>query len=308
MRSATRWATPRGVGEVASGMRCDPIGSVGRTTRSPAAASVGTIGSHRRSSTMNPWKQQDGRPADRAILGQLDRSARKRHRRHVPSHQSLCVQSARKLHTDCMKVNRRTQADRTAATRTALIAAARPLFAEHGYAAVSTPDLAAAAGVTRGALYHQFKDKQGLFLAVVNAVEDDLTTRLGETLAASGASDPAAALHAAVDAWLDACQEPEVRRVLLVDAPSVLGWDVFREIALAHGLGLTETLLQAASDAGNWRRSRFDRSPRRADRRARRGRALHRERRRPPTDSRRAPPAARWAPSIASAKLTARGA
>ena len=149
-----------------------------------------------------------------------------------------------------MKVNRRTQADRTATTRTALIAAARPLFAEHGYAAVSTPDLAAAAGVTRGALYHQFKDKQGLFLAVVNAVEDDLTTRLGETLAVSGASDPAAALHAAVDAWLDACQEPEVRRVLLVDAPSVLGWDVFREIALAHGLGLTETLLQAATDAG----------------------------------------------------------
>jgi AcrR family transcriptional regulator len=148
-----------------------------------------------------------------------------------------------------MKVNRRTQADRTAATRTALIAAARPLFAEHGYAAVSTPDLAAAAGVTRGALYHQFKDKQGLFLAVVNAVEDDLTTRLGETLAASGAGDPAAALHAAVDAWLDACQEPEVRRVLLVDAPSVLGWDVFRDIALAHGLGLTEALLQAASDA-----------------------------------------------------------
>jgi len=148
-----------------------------------------------------------------------------------------------------MKVKRRTQADRTAATRGALISAARTLFSERGYAEVSTPELAAAAGVTRGALYHQFKDKQRLFLAVVNAVEADVTTRLGASVAASGASDPAAALHAAVDAWLDACKEPEVRRVLLVDAPAVLGWEMLRDVALEHGLGLTEALLQAAMDA-----------------------------------------------------------
>jgi len=148
-----------------------------------------------------------------------------------------------------MKVKRRTQADRTAATRGALISAARTLFSERGYAEVSTPELAAAAGVTRGALYHQFKDKQRLFLAVVNAVEADVTTRLGASVAASGASDPAAALHAAVDAWLDACKEPEVRRVLLVDAPAVLGWEMLRDVALEHGLGLTEALLQVAIDA-----------------------------------------------------------
>ncbi len=149
-----------------------------------------------------------------------------------------------------MKVNRRSQSDRTAATRGALIAAARALFAERGYAAVSTPELAAAAGVTRGALYHQFDDKKALFLAVVNAVEADVTARLGASVAASGASDPAAALHAAVDAWLDACEDPEVRRVLLVDAPSVLGWEALRDVALEHGLGLTEALLAAAIDAG----------------------------------------------------------
>lgn len=149
-----------------------------------------------------------------------------------------------------MEVKRRTQADRTAATRAALIAGARPLFAERGYADVSTPELAAAAGVTRGALYHQFGDKQGLFLGVVNAVEADVTARLGAQVAASGASDPASALRAAVDAWLDACEDPEVRRVLLVDAPSVLGWEALRDVALEHGLGLTEALLQAAIDAG----------------------------------------------------------
>lgn len=150
-----------------------------------------------------------------------------------------------------MEVKRRTQADRTAATRAALIAGARALFAERGYADVSTPELAAAAGVTRGALYHQFGDKQGLFLAVVNAVEVDVTARLAAQVAASGATDPVSALHAAVDAWLDACEDPEVRRVLLVEAPSVLGWEALRDVALDHALGLTEALLQAAIDAGS---------------------------------------------------------
>lgn len=149
-----------------------------------------------------------------------------------------------------MNVERRSQADRTAATRAALIDAARALFAERGYAAVSTPDLAAAAAVTRGALYHHFADKRGLFLAVVHAVEADVTARLARRVGAAGADDPAAALHEAVDGWLEACREPEVRRVLLVDAPSVLGWETLRDVALDHGLGLTEMLLQAAVDAG----------------------------------------------------------
>jgi AcrR family transcriptional regulator len=150
-----------------------------------------------------------------------------------------------------MQVKGRTQAERTAATRAALIAGARPLFAARGYADVSTPEIARAAGVTRGALYHQFGDKQGLFLGVVNAVEADVTARLAERVAASGATDPASALHAAADAWLDACEDPEVRRVLLVDAPAVLGWEALRDVALDHGLALTEGLLQAAVDAGS---------------------------------------------------------
>ena len=149
-----------------------------------------------------------------------------------------------------MESKRRTQSERTAATRGALVAAGRRLWAERGYADVGTPEIAAAAGVTRGAMYHQFADKSALFLAVAEAVEGDVTARLGEHVAASGAQDPAAALHAAVEGWLEACEEPEVRQVLLLDGPVVLSWDGFRDMALRYGLGLTEAMLRAAIDAG----------------------------------------------------------
>jgi AcrR family transcriptional regulator len=149
-----------------------------------------------------------------------------------------------------MEIKRRTQAERSAATRGALIDAARRLWSERGYAAVGTPEIAAAAGVTRGAMYHQFADKAALFAEVAEAVESGVTARLGEHVAASGARDPAAALHAAVDGWLAACEEPEVRQILLLDGPVVLGWDGFRDVALRHGLGLTEAMLRAAVEAG----------------------------------------------------------
>lgn len=149
-----------------------------------------------------------------------------------------------------MEVKRRTQEQRTAATRGALVAAARRLWAERGYAAVGTPEIVAAAGVTRGALYHHFADKTALFVAVVEAVEEDIMRRLGEAVAASGATDPAAALRAAVDAWLELSQEGDVRQIALLDAPAVLGWAAFRDLAQRYGLGLTEQLLQAAMDAG----------------------------------------------------------
>jgi AcrR family transcriptional regulator len=149
-----------------------------------------------------------------------------------------------------MNDKRRTQAERSATTRGALVAAARGLWAERGYAAVGTPEIAAAAGVTRGAMYHQFADKASLFAAVAEAVEADVVRRLGEEVAASGATTPAAALHAAIDAWLAVCEDEEVRRILLLDATSVLGWAAFRELGLRHGLGLTEAMLRAAVDAG----------------------------------------------------------
>ncbi|MDA0168928.1 TetR/AcrR family transcriptional regulator [Solirubrobacter taibaiensis] len=141
--------------------------------------------------------------------------------------------------------SKRTQSERTAATRTALIRAGRKLFGERGFAAVSTPEIATEAGVSRGALYHQFADKQALFAAVAEEVEAGITQRLVERV--QGAEDP---LRMAVDAWLDIAHEPEVRRILLTDGPVVLGWDAWRELITKYGLGLTEQLLQAGMDAG----------------------------------------------------------
>jgi AcrR family transcriptional regulator len=149
-----------------------------------------------------------------------------------------------------MKVKRRTQEERSTATREALKAAARRLWSDRGYADVGTPEIAAEAGVTRGAMYHQFADKTALFVAVLSDVERRVMSELAQTVAASGATTPAAALRAALDGWLTICVDPEVRRLVLLDAPSVLGWPRFRELTQDYSLGMTEQLLRAAVDAG----------------------------------------------------------
>jgi AcrR family transcriptional regulator len=148
---------------------------------------------------------------------------------------------------------RRSQADRSAATRDALVAAARPLFAAHGFAEVSTDAIAAAAGVTRGALYHQFADKTALFEAVLAAVEADIARRLAEAAVAAGISDPVEALQHAVRTWLDICVEPEILRIALVDGPSVLGWTHWREVCYLHVLGLVRALLAQGIELGRIR-------------------------------------------------------
>lgn len=148
---------------------------------------------------------------------------------------------------------RRTQADRSAATRDALVAAARPLFAARGFAEVSTDAIVAAAGVTRGALYHHFADKTALFEAVLSAVEADIATRLAEEAAAAGISDPVEALRHAVRTWLDICVEPEILRIALVDGPSVLGWTHWREVCYLHVLGLVRALVAQGIDLGRIR-------------------------------------------------------
>jgi AcrR family transcriptional regulator len=146
---------------------------------------------------------------------------------------------------------RRTKhAARSEATRAALVAAARPLFAERGFAGVGTEEIVRAAGLTRGALYHQFADKRELFAAVFEQVEAEVTQRTARAAVASGAADPLAVLRVGAAAWLDACSEPEVQRIVLLDGPSVLGWDAWREIGMRYGLGLVENELREAIDAG----------------------------------------------------------
>jgi AcrR family transcriptional regulator len=149
---------------------------------------------------------------------------------------------------------RRTQSERSAATQQALLSAARRLWGERGYAEVGTPEIAEAAGVTRGAMYHQFADKTALFLAVLEALEEEVMQRLAQDVAAAGPKTPADAIYVAADAWLDIAREPEVRQLMLLDAPSVLGWDGFREISQRYALGMTEELLGAAIEAGQLKR------------------------------------------------------
>jgi AcrR family transcriptional regulator len=149
-----------------------------------------------------------------------------------------------------MEIKRRTQEERSAATRDALIAAARKLWGLRGYAEVGTPEIAAAAGVTRGAMYHQFTDKAALFSEVVEVVEQHVMARMGTIVARSGATTPADAIRAAVDAWLEVSGDPEVRQLILLDAPSVLGWAGFRDVAQRYSLGMTEQLLTEAMKAG----------------------------------------------------------
>jgi len=145
-----------------------------------------------------------------------------------------------------MNVNR--QASRSASTRAKLIRAARWLFARRGYAAVGTEEIVRRAGVTRGALYHQFADKEELFLAVYEQVEQELTERIGATL--GEVSSPFEAMRGGIRAFLEACRAPEVQRIVLIDGPPVLGWERWREVADRNGLGLIEAVIVAAIEAG----------------------------------------------------------
>ena len=141
---------------------------------------------------------------------------------------------------------RKTQEERRTQTRRALISAARRLFAEKGYAGTGTPEIVAAAGVTRGALYHHFADKEALFAAVVE--EEHLLMAM--TINVAGESDeepgPIRALISGGDAFLDAMQDPGRRQILLIDAPAVLGRAAVDAIDARHGL---ETLVRGLRDA-----------------------------------------------------------
>ena len=134
------------------------------------------------------------------------------------------------------------------ATRDALIRAALELFTKRGYAGVGTEEIVARAKVTRGALYHHFTDKRDLFRAVFERVEGELMARIGTRMEAT--DDPWGLMLAGMRSFLDACEEPAVKQIALTDAPSVLGWQEWREIDNRHGLGLTRAALQGAVNAG----------------------------------------------------------
>jgi AcrR family transcriptional regulator len=146
-----------------------------------------------------------------------------------------------------------TKAEQSEATRTALVQAAERLFAERGFAETSTEAVVQAAGLTRGALYHHFRDKTALFQAVYEALEQQVVDRIHA--ATEGITDPMAVLRTGADAFLDACLEPAVQRIVLLEAPAVLGWETWREIDQAYGLGLVQAVLDVAMAAGAIRKA-----------------------------------------------------
>jgi AcrR family transcriptional regulator len=142
-----------------------------------------------------------------------------------------------------------TKAAQSEATTAALVGAARELFAVRGYASVGTEEIVQRAGVTRGALYHHFHGgKEELFRAVVIQLSAETASRVRGL--ARAVEDPWDSLVAGIDAFLDACATTEVQRILLVDGPAVLGWDVWRAIDADYGLGLIEDSLARAIEAG----------------------------------------------------------
>jgi AcrR family transcriptional regulator len=119
-----------------------------------------------------------------------------------------------------------TRAEQRAATRRALLAEGRRRFAADGYHDVVLAEVAQAAGVTKGAAYHHFASKAGLFRAVVSEVQHELGERVAD--AARRYDDPWEQLRAGCRAFLAAGRDPVVRRIVLLDAPAVLGWDEWR--------------------------------------------------------------------------------
>jgi AcrR family transcriptional regulator len=136
----------------------------------------------------------------------------------------------------------------TEATRAALLDAARAAFTARGFARTSVDDIVRSARLTKGALYHHFKDKRAVFEAVFRGIEEALVRRVAE--ASSRHGDPWARIDAGLGAFLDAALEPENRRILFEEAPVALGWARWREIEQEYMMGVLRASLRSLDDAG----------------------------------------------------------
>lgn len=137
----------------------------------------------------------------------------------------------------------------TEATRAEILSSARAMFTEVGFAAANTTDIVDRFGLTRGALYHHFGNKKGLFEAVLEDVQAELTTEVSRR-ASTASGDTVDALRAGFEAYLDVVTRPDVRRILMVDGPAVLGWERWQEIDLRYAFGVTRLGLERAMEAG----------------------------------------------------------
>lgn len=142
----------------------------------------------------------------------------------------------------------RSNKERTEATRLALVEAARRLFVEKGYAETATPDIVAAAGVTRGALYHHFEDKKALFRAVAAREAQAVAAQIEE--ASVPAASPREALLLGASAYFDAMAVPGRTRLLLLEAPAVIGWESLGAIDRENAEGTLKAGLSALFGPG----------------------------------------------------------
>jgi AcrR family transcriptional regulator len=143
----------------------------------------------------------------------------------------------------------RRQTDRSEATRGELLRIARDLFTDPGYEKTSLDVIASRAGVTKGAIYHHFPNKRDLFQAVFEVLEQEIVEKV--IMAAHGAGDDVwAGLQLGTGAFLEAARDTAVARIVLIDGPSVLGWETWREIDDRYGFALTRGSLEAAMGAG----------------------------------------------------------
>lgn len=140
-------------------------------------------------------------------------------------------------------MSRRTQAERRAATRAALLSAARAAFAERGFARATREDICARAGVTRGALDHHFEGKRGLFQAVFEQLEREQAQRI--SAAASVHTEPFEQLRAGARAYIEAAVDPAIRQIIHVDAHAVLGFEAWHAVHRRYGAALLEAPLRA---------------------------------------------------------------
>jgi AcrR family transcriptional regulator len=138
------------------------------------------------------------------------------------------------------------------ATRRGLLDAARELFAVEGYADVSIDEICRRARVTKGALYHHFRDKRDLFRAVCSEVEVEWIDELAGLMADE--PDVMARMMLGCNAFLDACLDPARQRILLVDGPAVVGWEELRRMDAGRGLTLISGVLDDAIEGGELER------------------------------------------------------
>ncbi len=146
--------------------------------------------------------------------------------------------------------------DRGQKTRKHILATATALFAEEGYEATSIELVLRSTGISRGALYHHFASKDALFKAVLEEVEARVAVTVAN--AAGRATNPLDALRAGCDAWLGLAHDPIVRRIVLIDAPSVIGWQAWRDIDDRNALGLLKSAMGAMAAAGRMRTEMVD--------------------------------------------------